>query len=95
LLKRVDRGDASVSEAGEIVSQARDMIERLRPTIERELGFLSVRKSWTSIFERWQSSSPLERADRTNARIALDLTVLNRFLDRHFRADGSRRLTEE
>ena len=95
LLKKVDRGETSRKEAGRIVAEAKGMIERLRPAIEEELGFMSVRKSWTSIYERWESAAPLERGDPSKARVALGLTALNRFLDQHFRAESSRRLTEE
>jgi uncharacterized protein len=95
LLKRVDGGDLSVTEADQIVAEAKGMIERLRAAIERELGALLVGKSWTSIFKRWESASPVERAEPSRARLVLDLTVLNRFLDRHFRGEGWRRIMDQ
>jgi len=95
LLKRVEAGEVGVTEANEIVVEAKAMIERLRPAIEREPGEILVGKSWTSIFKRWESASPAERAERSSARVVLDLTVLNRFLDRHFRGKGWSRIMEQ
>jgi hypothetical protein len=83
-----------MTEAHEIVHEAQAMIERLRPAIEGEVGGLLVGKSWTSIFKRWESASAAERAERSRARLVLDLTVLNRFLDRHFRGEGWSRIME-
>lgn len=82
-------------EAHEIVRKAKGMIERLRAAIEGEVGALLVGKSWTSIFKRWESASATERAERSRVRLVLDLTVLNRFLDRQFRAEGWSRIMEQ
>lgn len=95
LLKSVESGRVSFDEARDVVAEAKAMIEQLRPVIEREFGSLLVGRSWTSIFERWESASPTQRADGSKARIVLELTLLNRFLDRHFRGETWSRIMEQ
>ena len=102
LLKSLEGGRVTFDEAGDIVAEAKAMIERLRPVIEREFGSLLVGRSWTSIFKRWESASPTKRAERSKARIVLELTSIEplprppfqgRVLEPNYGAIGKRRLS--
>ena len=95
LLQKVVGGIVDLGEAEAIVSQAKTMVEEIRPTLEREPELVSIGNFWTRLFTRWESGSPLQRAEQKNAALVLKLTVLNRFLDRHFRSESKRRIMEE
>ncbi len=95
LLKKVEGGNIGLGEAEAIVRQAKAMVQEIRPKLEREPNLVSIGNFWTRLFTQWESGSPLQRAEQNNAGLVLRLTVLNRFLDRHFRSEGKRRIMEE
>lgn len=95
LLKNIDGGNVSFAEAEAIVSRAKEMIGEIGPALEQDPKLGSIGNFWTRLFKRWESGSPLQRAEQNNAALVLKLTVLNRFLDRHFRSEGKRRIMEE
>ncbi len=84
-----------MGDAEAIVTQAKEMVDEIRPVLEQKPNLVSMGNFWTRLFTRWEADSPLERAEHSTAGIVLKLTVLNRFLDRHFRSEGKRRIMEE
>ena len=94
-LLRLDRGELDMGEAVEIVIRAKRMIDSLQPVIEMEFDALPVGRAWSTAFERWQAASRSGDEERLDAKLVLELAVLNRFLDRYFRPEGWQRVMEQ
>lgn len=96
LLQKLEGGDIGLAEAEAIVAQAKELIEEVRPSLQPQSDVVSVGNFWGRLFKRWQAGSPRQRAEQGTAALVLKLTVLNRFLERHFfRSEGKRRIMEE
>jgi hypothetical protein len=90
LLKKVEAGEWPLTRARAVVEQAKALFSE----IERRAGGLSgsIAEQWTTLFRKWQGrqgEGPVDSA------LVLQLTLLNRLLDEHFRSHKQRRLIQE
>jgi Fe-S-cluster containining protein len=95
LLKKVEGGMVELGEARKIVVRAKRMLNDVRPLLPEDDRKENVGKQWAVLFGDWQARAPSARSDPARARLLLQLTALNRFLDRHFRSEKQRRVMED
>ena len=74
-----------MNEALERVVEAKGMVSRIWPRLQ-DLAGGSAGKQWSGLMRAWKAKPRAERAQGSGAQLVLELAVLNRFLDRHFRS---------
>jgi hypothetical protein len=69
------------------------MVARIWPLLENATHG-AAGKQWNTLLKAWKAKSPPERSQASDSELVLNLTVLNRFLDRHFRSEKKRQVSE-
>ena len=87
LLQAIDEGVHTPSSARVIVDEAKAMIERVIPQMDAA-GMSVAPRHWGALLKKWQVESRAGRATPEESKTVLQLTLLNRFLDTHFRDPG-------
>jgi Fe-S-cluster containining protein len=83
LLKTFHRGEVSAERARELVAEAKRLLADLRAVLPEGQSLREARAKWRNRSTEWSNASEEERA--TNAAIHLRMTMVQMFLDRHFR----------
>jgi Fe-S-cluster containining protein len=84
LLVKLEADQVSLAEAMDRVAEAKTLVERIRGSLEsRAVG--TAGRQWSALLDEWKARPAAERSPGSDAQLVLDLTVLNRVLDRHFR----------
>ncbi|MES2137311.1 MAG: YkgJ family cysteine cluster protein [Pseudomonadota bacterium] len=87
LLKKLEAGEIGFDAAIGRVAEAKAILERIRPLLDgRRDG--AAGKQWAALLKEWQSRSPEERAAGQEGHLVLELALLNRFLNLHFRSES-------
>lgn len=95
LLKKVDAGETTPDEGRRIIAEAKGLIERLAEFAPSDPHPAAIGSRWWALFREWKSRSPTERVESVSTRLLLHMTVVNRFLDRHFRSPNSKWIMED
>lgn len=90
LLIALETGTLSLREAKATVEEAKAMIARIVPLMDAEGGPITP-KRWGVLLDQWQAQAQAGLATAGQAKLVLELAILNRFLDTHFR-DGKQQV---
>jgi Fe-S-cluster containining protein len=94
LLKKLDSKNVSLAEAMKRVAEAKQMVEHIRPSLKGQ-GRDLLPKNWTELFNEWRSRPAEGRSTPSETQLVLELTRLNRFLDRHFRSRSQHQVVRQ
>lgn len=95
LLKKAEAGEVAFPDAMRLVVEAKALVDQVRPQTESKGQAGSLGKRWAILFKEWQSRPAAARMDEAESRFLLQMTALNRFLDKHFRHENQRRIMED
>jgi Fe-S-cluster containining protein len=93
LLRKFDAGEVSYDDALKRVAEAKRLLQELPESLRATDK--SAGHQWSQLFREWKAKSPAERAESSNGNFLLQLVILNRFLDDHFRDKDQRRVVEK
>lgn len=93
LLRNFEAGEIPLDECLGRVAEAKRLIAQLPDSLRWQDH--SVGHQWVKQFREWKAKKPAERAEEVGGGFLLQLIILNRFLDEHFRDKGQRRLVEK
>lgn len=91
LLRGHKEGAVSRGEALEIIASARKLLDDVRALLRPGESLPAARGRWKQWFEAKANGSAASTADSA---FVLRMTLLNRFLDRHFRKDSKKQMME-
>ena len=89
LLRAHKEGTVSREEALGIIASARELLGAVRPLLHDGETLPAARARWRSWFAARPDGA---QAGPTDSAFVLRMTMLNRFLDRHFRKDSKRQM---
>lgn len=81
-------------EAAGLVKAARRLVDDLRPLLEPGETLPAARRRWARWFAAPGAPAPSSPPPAARAEFVVRMTLLNRFLDRHFRKDSKKQTME-
>lgn len=93
LLRRHKMGDIARDEALQLIASAKRLLADVRPLLGPDESLPAARSRWIAWFAA-KARGEGGRQSPADSAFVLRMTMLNRFLDRHFRKDSKKQVME-